>query len=45
MQKYISTISGYDRNMLVEFQKVVTDVENQEAELQKEYKQLQNNAG
>lgn len=27
--------------MLVEFQKVVTDVENQEAELQKEYKQLQ----
>lgn len=39
--EYISTISGYDRNMLVEFQKVVTDVENQEAELQKEYKQLQ----
>ena len=38
--EYISTISGYDRNMLVEFQKVVTDVENQEAELQKEYKQL-----
>ena len=39
--EYISTISGYDRNMLVEFQKVVTDVENQEAELKKEYKQLQ----
>ena len=39
--EYISTISVYDRNMLVEFQKVVTDVENQEAELQKEYKQLQ----
>ena len=39
--EYISTISGYDRNMLVEFQRVVTDVENQEAELQKEYKQLQ----
>ena len=39
--EYINTISGYDRSMLVEFQKVVTDVENQEAELQKEYKQLQ----
>ncbi len=39
--EYISTISGYDRNMLVEFQKIVTDVENQEAELQKEYTELQ----
>lgn len=39
--EYISTISGYDRNMLVEFQKIVTDVENQEAELKKEYAELQ----
>lgn len=39
--EYISTISGYDRNMLVEFQKVVTNVENQEAELKKEYAKLQ----
>ena len=39
--EYISTISGYDRNMLVEFQKVVTNVENQEAALQKEYEELQ----
>lgn len=39
--EYISRISGYDRNMLVEFQKVVTNVENQEAELKKEYKELQ----
>ena len=31
--------------MLVEFQKVVTNVENQEAELKKEYKELQNDAG
>lgn len=39
--EYISTISGYDRNMLVEFQKIVTNVENQEAELKKEYTELQ----
>ena len=39
--EYISTISGYDRNMLVEFQKVVTNVENQEAALKKEYEELQ----
>lgn len=39
--EYISRISGYDRNMLVEFQKVVTNVENQEAELKKEYEELQ----
>ena len=39
--EYISTISGYDRNMLVEFQKIVTDVENQETELKKEYEELQ----
>ena len=39
--EYISTISGYDRNMLVEFQKVVTNVENQEAALKKEYTELQ----
>lgn len=39
--EYISRISEYDRNMLVEFQKVVTNVENQEAELKKEYKELQ----
>lgn len=39
--EYISTISGYDRNMLVEFQKVVTNVENQEAALKKEYAELQ----
>ena len=38
--EYISTISGYDRNMLVEFQKIVSDVENQEAELKKEYSKL-----
>ena len=40
--EYISTISGYDRNMLVEFQKIVTDVENQETALKKEYEELQN---
>ena len=39
--EYISTISGYDRNMLVEFQKIVKNVENQEAELKKEYTELQ----
>lgn len=33
--EYISTISGYDRNMLVEFQKVVTDVENQKQSFRK----------
>ncbi len=39
--EYISTISGYDRNMLVEFQKVVKNVETQEASLKKEYENLQ----
>ena len=39
--EYISTISGYDRNMLVEFQKVVKKVETQEASLKKEYANLQ----
>ena len=39
--EYISTISGYDRDMLVEFQKVVKNVEAQEASLKKEYDKLQ----
>lgn len=39
--EYISQISEYDRNMLVEFQKVVKAVEDQEAALQAENEQLQ----
>lgn len=39
--EYISTISGYDRDMLTEFQKVVKNVETQEAALKKEYDKLQ----
>lgn len=39
--EYISTISQYDRNMLVEFQKIVKDVEDQEKALQDEYDELE----
>lgn len=38
--EYINTISTYDRNMLVEFQDVVKEVEKQEENLQAEYKEL-----
>lgn len=38
--EYINTISTYDRNMLVEFQDVVKEVEKQEEALQAEYKEL-----
>ena len=38
--EYINTISTYDRNMLVEFQDVVKEVERQEENLQAEYKEL-----
>lgn len=38
--EYINTISTYDRNMLVEFQDVVKEVEKQEETLQAEYKEL-----
>lgn len=39
--EYITTISEYDRDMLVEFQQVVEQVEEQEAALQKEYAELE----
>lgn len=39
--EYISQISEYDRNMLVEFQKIVKDVERQQAELEEENKALE----
>ncbi len=38
--EYITTISEYDRNQLVEFQKVVKMVKEQEAALQEEYMEL-----
>lgn len=38
--EYISQISAYDREMLVQFQDVVKDVEEKEAALQGEYEQL-----
>ena len=39
--EYITTISEYDRTMLVEFQAVVKDVEEQEAALQAKYDELE----
>ncbi len=39
--EYITTISEYDRNMLVEFQKIVKQVEEQEAALKAEYEELE----
>lgn len=39
--EYISTISEYDRDMLVKFQKVVKTVEKQEKALQDEYKEME----
>jgi len=39
--EYITTISEYDRNMLAEFQKVVKEVEDQEAVLKAEYDELE----
>lgn len=38
--EYINTISTYDRDMLVEYQEVVRDVEDQETALQAEYEEL-----
>lgn len=38
--EYINTISTYDRDMLVEYQEVVKDVEEQETALQAEYEEL-----
>ena len=38
--EYVSELSEYDRNMLEEFQKIVKQVEEQEAALQDEYKEL-----
>lgn len=40
--EYISTISQYDRDMLVEFQQIVKAVEEQEEVLKEEYAQLEN---
>lgn len=39
--EYITTISEYDRDMLVEFQEVVKKVEDQEAALKEEYAELE----
>lgn len=39
--EYITTISEYDRDMLTEFQEVVTTVEEQEKALQEEYDELE----
>lgn len=38
--EYISKITEYDRNMLVEFQKIVTEVQEKEATLKAEYEEL-----
>ncbi len=38
--EYINTISTYDRDMLVEYQEIVKDVEDQEEALNEEYAQL-----
>lgn len=39
--EYISTISEYDRDMLVEFQEIVKSVEEQEQVLQDEYDEME----
>ncbi|MCI9381786.1 MAG: peptidoglycan DD-metalloendopeptidase family protein [Dorea sp.] len=39
--EYISTISEYDRDMLVQFQEIVRAVQEQEATLKKEYEELE----
>ncbi len=39
--EYISTISEYDRDMLVEFQEIVKAVQEQEKTLKKEYEELE----
>lgn len=39
--EYVSQISAYDRDMLVEFQNVVTDVQEKEEALQAEYTELE----
>lgn len=39
--EYITQISEYDRNMLVEFQKIVETVEDQQEELEKENEELE----
>ena len=38
--EYISKITEYDRNMLVEFQKIVTEVQEKEVALKAEYEEL-----
>lgn len=38
--EYISKITEYDRNMLVEFQKIVAEVQEKEAALKAEYEEL-----
>ncbi|KMZ52492.1 murein hydrolase activator EnvC family protein [Dorea sp. D27] len=39
--EYITTISEYDRSMLVQFQEIVKEVEEQEKALQEEYDELE----
>ena len=39
--EYITQISEYDRDMLVEFQKIVKSVEEQKAALEEEHKKLE----
>ena len=39
--EYIAQISEYDRNMLVEFQDIVTEVEDQKKDLEEENKKLE----
>lgn len=38
--EYVSQISAYDREMLVEFQEIVKEVEEKEKQLQEEYEEL-----
>lgn len=39
--EYISSISDYDRDMLIQYQKIVKEVEEQEAALQKEQEEME----
>lgn len=39
--EYVQTVSSYDRNMLVEFQNIVSEVERQEQELKEEHTALE----
>ncbi|HIW20736.1 MAG TPA: peptidoglycan DD-metalloendopeptidase family protein [Candidatus Dorea intestinavium] len=40
--EYVQMVSSYDRNMLTQFQDIVTEVERQEKELKAEHEQLEN---